>query len=113
MLRSASLTRRRRLRPWPERVRDRHRLSQAPEDNPRGGTMRFKDRVALITAAASGIGRATADIIGAEGGVVVAVDTDKARLDATVEALKSAGGRAHGRQADALDPDQVGGVVEE
>jgi len=26
-----------------------------------------------------------------------------------VEALKSAGGRAHGRQADALDPDQVGG----
>ena len=74
--------------------------------------MRFTDRVALITVAASGIGRATADIIGAEGGIVVAVDTDKTRLDATVEALKSAGGRAHGRQADALDPDQVGGVVE-
>ena len=74
--------------------------------------MRFTDRVALITAAASGIGRATADIIGAEGGIVVAVDTDKTRLDATVEALKSAGGRAHGRQADALDPDQVGGAVE-
>src|SRR5256886_4983013 len=74
--------------------------------------LRSTDRVALITAAASGIGRATADIIGAEGGIVVAVDTDKTRLDATVEALKSAGGRAHGRQADALDPDQVGGVVE-
>jgi len=66
--------------------------------------MRFTDRVALITAAASGIGRATADIISAEGGTVVAVDTDKTRLDATVEALKSAGGRAHGRQADASIP---------
>src|SRR2546430_4840754 len=73
--------------------------------------LRSTDRVALITAAASGIGRATADIIGAEGGIVVAVDTDKTRLDATVEALKSAGGRAHGRQGGALDPDQVAGVV--
>ncbi len=35
--------------------------------------MRFKDQVALITAAASGIGRATAEIIGAEGGVVIGV----------------------------------------
>jgi hypothetical protein len=31
--------------------------------------MRFKDKVALITAAASGIGRATCDIIAREGGV--------------------------------------------
>ena len=43
--------------------------------------MRFENRVALITAAASGIGRATAEIIGAEGGIVVGVDTDKSRLD--------------------------------
>ena len=35
----------------------------------RGGTtMRFKDKVALITAAANGIGRATCDIIAREGG---------------------------------------------
>ena len=52
--------------------------------------MRFKDRVALITAAASGIGRATADIIGAEGGTVVAVDTDAGRLEAAVAAIKAA-----------------------
>ena len=44
-----------------------------------GPSMRFQDRVALITAAGSGIGRATAEIIGREGGVVVGVDTDKAR----------------------------------
>ena len=75
--------------------------------------MRFGGKVAVITAAASGIGRATADIIGAEGGIVVAVDTDAGRLEAAVAAIKAAGGRAYARQADALDPKQVAGAVEE
>jgi len=56
--------------------------------------MRFEGRVALITAAASGIGRATAEIISAEGGTVVAVDTDEGRLKDMVSAIQSAGGRA-------------------
>jgi NAD(P)-dependent dehydrogenase (short-subunit alcohol dehydrogenase family) len=73
--------------------------------------MRFDKKVSLITAGASGIGRATADIISAEGGTVVAVDTDKTRLDATLAAIQKAGGRAYGRQADALDPHQVEDVV--
>ena len=73
--------------------------------------MRFDKKVALITAAASGIGRATADIIAAEGGTVVAVDTDKARLDKMLAEIHGAGGRALGRQADALDPQQVEDVV--
>ena len=75
--------------------------------------MRFGGKVALITAAASGIGRATADIIGAEGGTVVAVDTDAGRLEAAVASIKAAGGRVHARQTDALDPKQVEGAVEE
>ena len=74
--------------------------------------MRFDDKVALITAAASGIGRATADIMAAEGGTVVLVDTDQVRLDATAAAITAAGGRAHARRADALDPKQIEGVVE-
>jgi NAD(P)-dependent dehydrogenase (short-subunit alcohol dehydrogenase family) len=49
--------------------------------------MRFHDKVALITAAASGIGRATADIIAQEGGIVVAVDNHEERLDRTVAQL--------------------------
>jgi NAD(P)-dependent dehydrogenase (short-subunit alcohol dehydrogenase family) len=73
--------------------------------------MRFDKRVALITAAASGIGRATVDIIAAEGGTVVAVDTDKARLDTMLAEIQKAGCRAFGRQADALDPQQVEEVV--
>jgi len=74
--------------------------------------MRFQDRVALITAAASGIGRATADIIAHEGGIVVAVDNDEARLDRTVEALRGAGGRAHRRLCNALDESEVDATVD-
>ena len=43
--------------------------------------MRFQDKVALITAAASGIGRASADIMAREGAVIVAVDNNQERLD--------------------------------
>jgi NAD(P)-dependent dehydrogenase (short-subunit alcohol dehydrogenase family) len=75
--------------------------------------MRFKDRVALITAAASGIGRATAEIMAREGGVVVAVDKDEARLDDMVASLRAGQGRVHGRKIDALDPKQVDALVPE
>jgi len=73
--------------------------------------MRFTDRVALITAAASGIGKATAEIIGAEGGIVVGIDTDQGRLDKAMAAIRDAGGRAEGRVANALDAATVDGVV--
>jgi NAD(P)-dependent dehydrogenase (short-subunit alcohol dehydrogenase family) len=73
--------------------------------------MRFTDRVAVITAAASGIGRATAEIMGSEGAIVIGVDTDQSRLEAAVGAIRSGGGRAHARRADALDPAQVDDVV--
>src|SRR2546427_12871415 len=74
--------------------------------------MRFRDKVALITAAGSGIGRATAEIIGAEGGAVVGVDTDKACLDALVDTIRRGGGQAEARRADGLDPAQVTEAVD-
>jgi NAD(P)-dependent dehydrogenase (short-subunit alcohol dehydrogenase family) len=74
--------------------------------------MRFSGRVALITAAASGIGKATAEIVAAEGGTVVGVDTDEGRLEKVVAALRDAGGRAHGIRADALDAAQVQDTVD-
>ena len=74
--------------------------------------MRFEKRVALITAAGRGIGRATAEIIGREGGTVVAVEIDKEVLDHTVGAVRAAGGAAHGLVADALDAAQVASVVQ-
>ena len=73
--------------------------------------MRFKGKVALITAAASGIGRATANIIGSEGGRIAAVDTDRARLDQTVAEIEAAGGEAHAYNVDALDERRVDSTV--
>lgn len=73
--------------------------------------MRFTDKVALITAVASGIGRATADIMAREGAVVVGVDNNPARLEAAMAEIRAAGGRAHARVCDALDPAQVEATV--
>src|SRR6516225_3898031 len=73
--------------------------------------MRFQDKIALITAAASGIGRATSDIIAREGGTVIAIDNNQERLDLAVDAMNKADGRAQGRLCDALDPSQVDSVV--
>ncbi len=73
--------------------------------------MRFTGKVALITAAASGIGRATADIMAGEGATVIGVDNNPGRLDDTVAALRAAGGLAHARHADVLDAAQVEALV--
>ncbi|MFL5254993.1 MAG: SDR family NAD(P)-dependent oxidoreductase [Rhodopila sp.] len=71
--------------------------------------MRFTNKIALITAAANGIGRATAEIMAREGATVVCVDNHPDRLPAAVEAL---GPQAHGRLCDALDPVQVDVTVD-
>jgi NAD(P)-dependent dehydrogenase (short-subunit alcohol dehydrogenase family) len=72
--------------------------------------MRFKNKVALITAAANGIGRATAEIMVREGATVIAVDNNQGRLDEAVPALKR-GGKAEGRLVDALVPAEVDALV--
>jgi NAD(P)-dependent dehydrogenase (short-subunit alcohol dehydrogenase family) len=73
--------------------------------------MRFQNKVALITAAASGIGRATADIMAREGATIVAVDNHEERLDRTVAELTAAGGRATRRLCNALDASDVDATV--
>jgi len=73
--------------------------------------MRFKDKVALITAVGSGIGRATADIMAKEGAVIIGVDNDERRLAMAMEAMNMSGGRAIGRPTNALDEGEVNEVV--
>ncbi len=79
--------------------------------------MRFAGKVALITAAANGIGRATAAIMVREGATVIAVDNHQGRLDEAVPVLRRSAGRsngkAEGRLVDALDAVQVDKVVAE
>jgi NAD(P)-dependent dehydrogenase (short-subunit alcohol dehydrogenase family) len=72
--------------------------------------MRFANKVALITAAANGIGRATAEIMVREGATVIAVDNHPGRLEEAMASLKQKG-RAEGRQADALVPAEVDALV--
>ncbi|MCW5745348.1 MAG: SDR family oxidoreductase [Alphaproteobacteria bacterium] len=75
--------------------------------------MRFAGKVALITAAANGIGRATAAIMAREGATVVAVDNHQGRLDEAVPALRQDRGKVEGKLVDALDPAQVDNLVAE
>jgi 3-oxoacyl-[acyl-carrier protein] reductase len=56
--------------------------------------MRFSGRVALVTGAASGIGRATACRLAAEGAAVVVADLEEAGLAGVLAEIEAAGGRA-------------------
>jgi len=69
--------------------------------------MRFTDKVAVITAFANGIGRATSEIMAREGAIVIGIDNHPDRLKAAIAALRGSGGRAHGRLCDARNQDQV------
>ncbi len=55
---------------------------------------RVEGKVALITGAGSGMGRATAELFGREGARVVVANRNVERGQATVEAIRQAGGEA-------------------
>ena len=53
--------------------------------------MTMKDKIAVVTGAASGIGRATARALAAAGAQVVVADIDPANGEAAAAALRQAG----------------------
>jgi NAD(P)-dependent dehydrogenase (short-subunit alcohol dehydrogenase family) len=73
--------------------------------------MILKDRIAIATAAGSGIGRAGAEIMAREGATVVVADL---RADAgreTAEAIVANGGQAMSVPTDVTDPAQLKALV--
>jgi len=68
---------------------------------------RFEGKVAVVTGAGGGIGRATAEGFAADGGSVAVVDIRQELLDAVVPAIVAAGGRALGVRADVSRPDDA------
>ena len=74
--------------------------------------MRFKDQGALVTGAASGIGEKVAHAFAREGAMVAVADRDAKGAERVAEAVRKAGGRAHGFELDVTDPKAVAAVVE-
>ncbi len=69
-------------------------------------------KVAIVTGAASGIGRATALLLAREGAAVVVADLHEAGALRVAEEIVSAGGRAFGQAADVSDESAVKGMVD-
>jgi 3-oxoacyl-[acyl-carrier protein] reductase len=70
-------------------------------------------RVAIVTGAASGMGRATAHLFADEGAKVAVVDLGDERVASVVDEITGAGGTARGWVLDVSDRDAVGRVVGE
>jgi 3-oxoacyl-[acyl-carrier protein] reductase len=75
--------------------------------------MRLKDKVAIVTGAAHGIGRAYARRFAEEGAHVVIADIDARGGEAAAKALIDGGGSAWARRTDVRDFGHVEGLMQE
>lgn len=73
---------------------------------------RFDGKVAVVTGAASGIGRTTATQLAAEGASIYGVDIDEAGLKQTAETIAAAGGTMQLGRHDLTRRDDCFGAVE-
>ncbi|AZN35686.1 beta-ketoacyl-ACP reductase [Iodobacter ciconiae] len=73
--------------------------------------MRLKDKVAIITGSASGIGQATAIKFAAEGAKVVVCDVNQSGIDAVVFGLVQSGAVAVGHVVDVTNKTQIAEMV--
>ncbi|KQP65610.1 MULTISPECIES: SDR family NAD(P)-dependent oxidoreductase [unclassified Nocardioides] len=74
-------------------------------------TYDVSDRSAIVTGAGSGIGRAVATLLAANGAAVVVSDLDATAADAVTAEITAAGGRATALVGDVSDPEVVDRLV--
>jgi NAD(P)-dependent dehydrogenase (short-subunit alcohol dehydrogenase family) len=75
-------------------------------------TTRFSGKTAIVTGAASGIGREIARQLGAAGAQVLVTDLDRAAVDAVAAEISARGGAAEGMPVDVSDRDQIQAAVD-
>jgi len=73
--------------------------------------MKLKGKVSIITGAASGIGKATAEKFVKEGAIVAVCDVNLEAAEATVAKLKAAGGEAVAYLVNVTDKAQIASMV--
>jgi NAD(P)-dependent dehydrogenase (short-subunit alcohol dehydrogenase family) len=74
---------------------------------------RLTGKVAVVTGAGRGIGRAVAKLFAAEGAKVAVLSFTRANIDKVVGEIEGAGGIAIGVACDVGDADQIGAAIEE
>ncbi|VEF49877.1 short chain dehydrogenase [Bacillus freudenreichii] len=74
--------------------------------------MRLQDKVAIITAGASGMGRAGAKLFAKEGAIVNILDINEESGQAVVEEIKASGGKAHFYRIDMTSVEDIKGTVD-
>jgi NAD(P)-dependent dehydrogenase (short-subunit alcohol dehydrogenase family) len=77
-----------------------------------GDEMRLQGKVALITGAGSGMGRAASKIFAQEGALVAAIDINGEAAAETAQMVKNAGGRAVSMRADVSNSEDAHSMVE-
>ena len=69
-------------------------------------------KVAVVTGGASGIGRATAELLAAQGAAVMIADLDESNAGVAADAITASGGRALALRADMREEGQVRAAIE-
>ena len=71
------------------------------------GTIRFRDKIALVTGGASGIGRATVNRLASEGAHVIIADNNTEMANRAVSEIQETGGKAFYIAVDLADDESV------
>ena len=75
--------------------------------------MGFENKIAVVTGAASGIGKATAEALAEEGAMVICADIDREKGEAAAAAIRGKGRKAQFQAVDLTDEASISAFAEE